>query len=206
MNIVCLDLEGVLIPEVWLGVADRTGIDDLRLTTRDIADYDQLMRHRLGVLDQHGIGMEEVVPVLAALAPLDGAREFLDGLRQQYQVAIVSDTFYEFAAPLMAQLGQPFLLCHRLQVDDAGRITGYRLRQPDPKRASVRAFHSLRYKVIAAGDSYNDVSMLEEADAGIFFCAPRGVLADFPQYPLVDTYADLRAAIDEAAAGFDGSR
>ncbi len=197
MNIVCLDLEGVLIPEIWLGVAERTGESRLTKTTRDIPVYDDLMQYRLGILDETGIGIDVVQDVISGLEPLPGAADFLDELRRRYQVAILSDTFYEFAMPLMAKLDHPFLLCHRLEVE-AGRITGYKLRQPDPKRASVQAFHNLRYRVTAAGDSYNDVAMLEEADAGIFFCAPDNVLNEFPQYPHATDYAALLEMIEAA--------
>ncbi len=197
MNIVCLDLEGVLIPEIWLGVAERTGEQRLTKTTRDIPVYDDLMRYRLDILDETGIGIDVVKEVSDTLEPLPGAADFLDNLRLHYQVAILSDTFYEFAMPLMAKLGHPFLLCHRLEVK-AGKIVGYKIRQPDPKRASVKALHDLRYKVTAAGDSYNDVAMLEEADAGIFFSAPDNVLAEFPQYPHAKTYDELTNLIEAA--------
>ncbi len=197
MNIVCLDLEGVLIPEIWLGVAERTGEERLTKTTRDIPVYDDLMRYRLDILEETGIGIDVIQEVIGGLDPLPGAQDFLDELRREYQVAILSDTFYEFAMPLMKKLGHPLLLCHRLEVA-AGRIAGYRLRQPDPKRASVKAFHSLNYRVTAAGDSYNDVAMLEEADAGIFFCAPDNVLAEFPQYPHAETYDRLLELIEAA--------
>lgn len=199
MHILCLDLEGVLVPEIWLGVAERTGIDDLRLTTRDIRDYDELMQHRLRVLDREGVTLALIQEVISELRPLPGASSFLDAMRRRYQVAILSDTFYEFATPLMAQLGLPFLLCHRLAVE-GDRIVGYQLRQPDPKRAAVKAFHGLRYRVVAAGDSFNDVAMLEEADAGIFFSAPDNVTAQFPQYPTTANYDALAVAI-EAAIG-----
>ena len=162
MQLACLDLEGVLVPEIWIGVAERTGLPELRLTTRDVADYDELMRHRLKVLDEHGIGLLTIQSVIAELGPLPGAREFLDELRRRAQVVILSDTYYEFAMPLMAQLGYPALFCHRLEVD-GDRIAGYRLRQADSKRAAVRAFHELNFKVVAAGDSYNDTAMLSEA-------------------------------------------
>ena len=195
MNIVCLDLEGVLIPEIWLGVAELTGEPRLQKTTRDIPIYDELMRYRLGILDELGIGIDVIQSVIDQLEPLPGAPEFLDALRSRYQVAILSDTFYEFAMPLMAKLDHPFLLCHRLDIED-GRIADYRLRQPDPKRAAVKAFHSLRYRVTAAGDSYNDVAMLEEADAGIFFSAPDNVLAEFPQYPHAQSYEALAELIE----------
>lgn len=202
MHILCLDLEGVLIPEIWLGVAERTGIDGLKLTTRDIPDYDELMTGRLALLREHGLGMDDIQQVIAGMAPLPGAREFLDWARERMQVAILSDTFYEFARPLMAQLGHPMLLCHRLSVDEAGAVTDYHIRQPDPKRASVRAFHDLRYRVIAAGDSFNDTSMLEEADAGFFFRAPQNVTERFPQYPATDAYDGLCELIDAQLQAF----
>ena len=197
MNIVCLDLEGVLIPEIWLGVAERTGEARLTKTTRDIPVYDDLMRYRLDILDETGIGIDVVQEVIGGMDPLPGAADFLSNLRTRYQVAILSDTFYEFAMPLMAKLDHPFLLCHRLEID-GNRIAGYRLRQPDPKRASVQALHSLRYRVTAAGDSYNDVAMLEEADAGILFRAPDNVLAEFPQYPHTTEYSGLAELIEAA--------
>ena len=199
MQIVCLDLEGVLVPEIWLGVAERTGVEALKKTTRDIKDYDELMQYRLSILEQENISLSLIQDVIGGLTPLPGAAEFLQGLRRQHQVAILSDTFYQFAAPLMAQLEHPFLLCHNLEIAD-DRIVGYRLRQPDPKRASVRAFHDLRYKVVAAGDSFNDLAMLDEADAGFFFNAPDQIASQFPQHPRKDSYADLSRAIDDAFA------
>lgn len=199
MELVCLDLEGVLIPEIWIEFAERTGIDELRATTRDIPDYDALMKQRLSLLDANQLRLEDIQSVIGDMAPLDGAAAFLDWLREQFQVVILSDTFYEFSAPLMRQLGWPTLLCHRLLTDDGGRVIDYRLRQPDPKRASVQAFHQLNYRIIAAGDSYNDTSMLEEADAGILFRAPDNVIAEFPQYPAVTSYADLAEAIATAS-------
>jgi phosphoserine/homoserine phosphotransferase len=204
VHILCLDLEGVLIPEIWLGVAERTGIEGLKLTTRDIPDYDELMTGRLALLREHGLGMDDIQAVIGGLEPLPGARAFLDWARGRVQVAILSDTFYEFAQPLMAQLGFPMLLCHRLSVSREGAVTDYHIRQPDPKRASVKAFHGLNYKVIAAGDSFNDTSMLEEADAGFFFRAPENVTAQFPQYPATDAYEGLQALIEDQLAAFDG--
>nr|WP_300151981.1 bifunctional phosphoserine phosphatase/homoserine phosphotransferase ThrH [Propionicimonas sp.] len=197
MDLACLDLEGVLVPEIWIRVAERTGIDDLRLTTRDISDYDELMRHRLRVLDAHGIGLSRIQEVIAEMGPMPGAAGFLDWLRARFQVVILSDTFYEFAMPLMAQLGHPTLLCHRLQVSD-DRLVGYTLRQPDSKRAAVRAFHHLNYRVVATGDSYNDVAMLAEADAGILFRPPANVVAEFPRFPVVTDYDGLRDAFAHA--------
>ncbi len=199
MELVCLDLEGVLVPEIWIEFAGRTGIDALRATTRDIPDYDVLMKQRLALLDEHGLRIDDIQEVIAGMSPLEGAAEFLDRLRQDFQVVILSDTFYEFSSPLMRQLAWPTLLCHRLVTDGEGRVVDYRLRQPDPKRASVKAFHSLNYRIIAAGDSYNDTSMLEEADAGILFRAPDNVIAEFPQYPSVTSYRALLEAICAAS-------
>ena len=199
MELVCLDLEGVLIPEIWIEFAERTGIEELKATTRDIPDYDVLMKQRLRLLDEHGLKIGDIQAVIAGMSPLEGAREFVDWLRERFQLVILSDTFYEFSAPLMQQLGWPTLFCHRLLVDDTGRVVDYRLRQADPKRSSVKAFHSLNYRVIAAGDSYNDTTMLEEADAGFLFRAPDNVIAEFPQYPAVTTYDQLREAITGAS-------
>ncbi|MDF1820855.1 MAG: bifunctional phosphoserine phosphatase/homoserine phosphotransferase ThrH [Alcanivoracaceae bacterium] len=199
MEIVCLDLEGVLIPEIWINFAERTGIDELRATTRDIPDYDVLMKQRLALLDQHGYGLPDIQEVIDGMGPLEGAREFLDWLRPNFQVIILSDTFYEFAKPLMRQLGWPTLLCHKLEVNAEGRITDYVLRQKDPKRMSVQALHGLNYRVIAAGDSYNDTTMLAEADAGILFHAPQNVIDEFPQFPAVHTFEELRAEIASAS-------
>jgi phosphoserine/homoserine phosphotransferase len=197
LNVLCLDLEGVLIPEIWQAVADRTGIPELRKTTRDIPVYDDLMELRLGVLRDHDLPLSMIQGVIDGLEPLAGAPEFLGWARQHFQVAIVSDTFYQFAMPLMARLGWPTLLCHQLVVEN-DRITDYLIRQPDPKRRSVQAFQSLNYRVLAAGDSYNDVSMLEEADAGFFFCAPDNVRAEFPQYPFAADYESLKRLLQSA--------
>ncbi len=194
-TIVTLDLEGVLVPEIWVAVADRTGIEALRRTTRDEPDYDVLMRDRLAVLAEHGLTMSLVQDVISGLEPLPGARGFLDALRDRTQVVILSDTFEQFAAPLMRHLGMPTVFCHRLVVED-DRIAGYRLRQPDQKQCSVKAFQSLEYKVIAAGDSYNDTTMLGAADAGFLFRAPDNVIDEFPQFPAVTAYDDLLALID----------
>lgn len=199
MEIACLDLEGVLIPEIWIELAERTGIDALRATTRDIPDYDVLMRQRLGLLDQHHLKLADIHDVIDTLSPLDGAIEFLDWLKARFQVVILSDTFYEFAAPLMNQLGWPTLLCHQLEVDDDGCVRDYRLRQADPKRRAVQAFHELNFRVIAAGDSYNDTTMLQQADAGILFRPPRRVIDDFPQFPVTRSYDELRSAFREAS-------
>ncbi len=193
-TIVTLDLEGVLVPEIWIAVAERTGIDGLRRTTRDEPDYDVLMRYRLDLLGEHGLTMSLIQDVIAGLAPLEGARRFLDELRSLTQVVLLSDTFEQFATPLMRQLGWPTVLCHRLVVDD-DRIVDYRLRQPDQKQRAVEAFRSLHYRVIAAGDSYNDTTMLGAADAGYLFHAPSNVIAEFPQFPALDTYDELLAAL-----------
>lgn len=190
-TVVTLDVEGVLIPEIWIAVAERTGIDELRRTTRDEPDYDVLMRGRLELLERHGLGMTDVAEVIATLSPLDGASAFLDELRSRTQVILLSDTFEEFARPLMAQLGWPTVLCHRLEIDAEDRIVGYRLRQPDQKRRAVAALHGLNYRVIAAGDSYNDTTMLAEADHGFLFRAPDNVIREFPQFPALTEYDDL---------------
>jgi len=199
VELACLDLEGVLIPEIWIEFAHRTGIEALRATTRDIPDYDVLMRQRLRLLQEHGLGLADIQQVIAGMAPLEGAADFLDWLRERFQVIILSDTFYEFAQPLMRQLGFPALLCHRLVVDDAGRVVDYALRQRDPKRQSIIALHSLYYRIIAAGDSYNDTTMLREADAGILFKAPQRVIDEFPQFPAVHSYDELKRAFIAAS-------
>ncbi len=197
MELACLDLEGVLIPEIWIAFAEKTGIEELKATTRDIPDYDVLMQQRLRLLDEHGFGLPEIQEVISTLDPLEGAREFLDWLRERFQVVILSDTFYEFAMPLMKKLGYPALLCHKLEVDESGRITDYLIRQKDPKRQSVRAFQLLNYRVIAAGDSYNDTTMLKQAEAGILFHAPQNVIDEFPQFPAVQTFDNLKKKFEE---------
>lgn len=199
VEIACLDLEGVLVPEIWIAFAEMTGIEQLRATTRDVADYDVLMKQRLRLLDEHGLGLAEIQAVIAELRPMDGAREFLDWLRERFQVVILSDTFYEFSQPLMRQLGWPTLLCHRLVIDPAGKVAGYQLRQKEAKRQCVKGFHELKFRVIAAGDSYNDTAMLGEADAGILFKAPDNVIAEFPQFPAVHTYDALRQEFIKAS-------
>jgi phosphoserine/homoserine phosphotransferase len=200
VELLCLDLEGVLIPEIWINFAERTGIDALRATTRDIPDYDELMKMRLGILDEHGYGLADIQAVIDTLAPLEGAVEFVEWAREHFQLIILSDTFYEFARPLMRKLGSPTLFCHRLAVDDNGRITDYLLRQKDPKRASVKALHTLNYRIIAAGDSYNDTTMLGQAEAGILFHAPQNVIDEFPQFPAVHNFDDLRQEFLKASA------
>jgi phosphoserine / homoserine phosphotransferase len=199
MDIACLDLEGVLVPEIWIGVAERTGIEALRATTRDVPDYDVLMRRRLEIMAQHDLRLRDIQTVIDSLAPLPGAEEFLDWMRDRFQVIILSDTFYEFAAPLMRQLGWPTLLCNRLEIDADGHIVGYRLRQRDPKRQAVRALQTLNLRVIAAGDSYNDTSMLAEADSGILFRPPATMTREFPRFPIAHTYDDLRSEFLRAA-------
>jgi phosphoserine / homoserine phosphotransferase len=194
LEIACLDLEGVLIPEIWIAFAERTGIGELRATTRDVPDYDVLMRQRLRILGEHGLGLPDIQTVISGMSPLEGAHEFLDWLRERFQVVILSDTYYEFALPLMRQLGFPMLMCHRLGVDGQGRVVSYHLRLQDQKRQAVKALHGLNFRVIAAGDSYNDTAMLAEADAGILFCPPENVIREFPQFPVTRDYGELRAA------------
>jgi len=199
MNVLCLDLEGVLIPEIWIGVAEHTGIEGLRKTTRDIPVYDELMQMRLKILDEHRIDLETIRGVIDGLQPLPGAAAFLDWARAHFQVAIISDTFYEFAQPLMAKLGWPMLLCHRLEVV-GGRIAGYRIRQPDPKRQSVKAFQTLCYRVLAVGDSYNDIPMLEQADEAFFYRCPQTVAAQYPRFPRADSYGALMRLLERRSA------
>ena len=194
LNVLCLDLEGVLAPEVWKAVACCTGINALRKTTRDIPVYDDLMRMRLAVMERHDLPFSVIGRVIATLDPLPGAGDFLAWARSRFQVAVLSDTFYEFAKPLMAKLGHPLLLCHRLEVK-ADRIVGYRLRQDDSKRHAVRAFQAMNYRVLAAGDSFNDVGMLEEADAGVFVNAPPGVRERFPAFKAVEGLPALQAEL-----------
>lgn len=198
-ELVCLDLEGVLVPEIWINVAERTGIDALRRTTRDEPDYDVLMRYRLDVLDRQGLRLADIQQVISTMAPLPGALEFLDWLRERFSVVILSDTFAEFAAPLMRQLGYPTLFCHSLETDDTGRIARYHLRMPDQKRAAVHALQSLAFRVIAGGDSYNDTAMLLAADAGILFDPPQSVVDEFSSLPVAYGYAEFRRLIAEAS-------
>lgn len=199
MHVVCLDLEGVLVPEIWIGLAEKTGIESLRATTRDIPDYDQLMRQRLQELDKRNMGFSDLKNVAESLEPMEGAREFLDWLRGRFQVIILSDTFYELAGALMQKLGWPTLFCNRLEIDASGRISGYRLRQEHPKREAVKALKSLNYRVMAAGDSYNDLSMLAEADAGVLFRPPENVIRDAPDYVVTEDYAGLTRALIAAS-------
>ena len=192
MEIACLDLEGVLIPEIWIAFAEKTGIEGFNRTTRDEPNYDVLMNYRLNLLREHNLGINEIQAVIATLEPLQGAVAFVDWLRERFQVVILSDTFYEFASPLMKPLGYPTLLCHQLECADDGTVLSYQLRQANPKRQSIVALKSLYYRTIAAGDSYNDTTMLMEADAGILFQAPDNVVNEFPQFPSVHTYEDLK--------------
>ena len=194
-TIVTLDLEGVLVPEIWIAFAEKTGIPELRRTTRDEPDYDVLMKGRLAILDQHGLKLPDIQEVIGTLAPMDGAKAFLDELRSITQVIILSDTFQEFAQPLMRQLAWPTIFCHHLETDSARRIVNYKLRQPNQKQKSVAAFKALNYKVIAAGDSFNDTTMLGEAHCGFFFHAPESIRAQFPQFQGFDQYPDLLAAM-----------
>ena len=198
MQIVCLDLEGVLVPEIWIEFAARTGIPELRRTTRDEPDYDKLMQYRLQLLAENRLGLPDIQRVIAEMGPLAGARAFVDDLRETYQLIILSDTFYEFAHPLMRQLGWPTLFCHSLEADATGRLVNYRLRMPDQKREAVRRLKELRFTVVAAGDSYNDTAMLGEAHAGILFHPPANVIREFPAFAVTQTYAELRTEIDKA--------
>jgi phosphoserine / homoserine phosphotransferase len=196
-SIVTLDMEGVLTPEIWIAVSEKTGIPELRRTTRDEPDYDKLMRWRLDILDRHGLKLSDIQAVIGTLRPLPGALEFLDGLRTTIQVVILSDTFEQFAAPLLRQLGWPTLLCHALVVED-DHVVDYRLRVREQKREAVAAFRKMNYHVIAAGDSFNDTAMLAEANVGILFRAPDNVKAQFPQFPAVESYSELTALIERA--------
>ena len=196
MELICLDLEGVLIPEIWINFAEKTGIDELRATTRDIPDYDELMRMRLRLLDEHGYGLPDIQAVIDTLEPLEGAREFVEWARENFQLIILSDTFYEFARPLMKKLGWPTLFCHRLEVDGNGRITDYKLRQKDPKRASIKAFH---FELPMVAVTYNDTTMLSEAEQGILFHAPDNVIAEFHQFPAVHIDEYLNKEIVKAS-------
>ncbi len=198
MFVACLDLEGVLVPEIWINVAERTGIGELRRTTRDEPDYDHLMRQRIEILDRHALKLADIQQVIGTMDPLPGAQAFLDWLRERFPVVILSDTFEQFSKPLMCKLGWPTLFCNRLEIDGQGRVAGYRLRQPDGKRKAVQALHALAFRVVAAGDSYNDTTMLAAADAGILFRPPDNVVRDFPQFPVTRDYEGLRAEFARA--------
>lgn len=204
MQIVCLDLEGVLVPEIWIEFAARTGIAELRRTTRDEPNYDVLMKYRLEILTHHKLGLPDIQAVIAEMGPMPGARAFLDNLRGDYQVVILSDTFYEFAKPLMQQLGWPTLFCHSLEADDQGYLVNYHLRMPNQKQEAVRRFKELNFTVVAAGDSYNDLAMLGEAHGGILFHPPENVIREYPQFPVTLDYAALRKEIDRAFANAAG--
>lgn len=193
MKVACIDFEGVLVPEIWVSLAERTGIDELRVTTRDIPDYDELMGHRLKIMRERGLRYADIQAAAGALDPLPGAPEFLTWLRSHYQVAIISDTFHQLAAPLVAKLHYPMILCHQLLVDANDHITGYTLRQTDPKRHSVQAFQGLKYQVVATGDSYNDISMLRQADAGFLFQPSEKVVRDHPDLAVAKDYTELKA-------------
>ena len=199
MQIVCLDLEGVLVPEIWIEFANRTGIEALRRTTRDEPDYDKLMKYRLDILREHKLGLPDIQKVIAEMGPMPGAKDFLDQLRQDFQVIILSDTFYEFAMPLMNQLNMPALFCHKLEADAQGFLVNYHLRMPNQKQEAVKRFKELNFKVIASGDSYNDTTMLGEAHAGILFCPPENVIREFPQFPVVKDYEALKGEILKAS-------
>ena len=195
MYIVCADMEGIFTPEIWINVAEITGIKELRLTTRDIPDYDVLMKQRLSILKQHGLTLQDIQTVIAKMKPLDGAKDFLNWLRSRLQVIIVSDTYVEFAGPLLEKLGQPTLFCNTLSVEADGRISGYNLRQKDGKRKVATALASLNYKVIAIGDSYNDITMLKAAERAILFCPPDNVKEEYSEFTVTRTYAELKQAI-----------
>jgi phosphoserine / homoserine phosphotransferase len=197
--LVCLDLEGVLVPEIWINVALKTGIEDLKITTREMPDYDKLMERRLKILDRHELKINDIQGVIAQMGPLEGAMEFLAWLRERYQVVILSDTFYQFAEPLMRQLGFPTLFCNQLELDGSGRILAYHMRMKDPKKHAVAAFKSLNFLTMAAGDSYNDTAMLAEADSGFFFRPPEHVPKEFPQFPVTQTYSELEERFARAS-------
>jgi phosphoserine/homoserine phosphotransferase len=195
MFVVCLDLEGVLVPEIWIGVSKKTGIEELKLTTRDISDYDVLMKKRIGILDQHNLKLKDIQDVIATIKPLDGAEKFLNTLREMTQVVILSDTFTQFASPLMRQLEWPTIFCNELIIDNTNRIADYKLRQKDGKRHAVIGFRSMGYKTIAAGDSYNDLTMIKEADAGALFCPPEKIIEENPNIPVTFNYDELLSTI-----------
>ena len=196
MNIVCSDLEGVFIPEIWINIAEKTGVNELKLTTRDITDYDELMKKRLSVMKEHKIGIKDITEVIKTIDPFEGAVEALTWIRKRCQIVILSDTFEEFAMPMMEKLSYPVIFCHSLSIDGKGRITDYHLRQQNQKKHGVKAFHSLNYKVTAFGDSYNDTSMLKEADNGFFFNPPDNVAKEFPEFPVVKNYDELKTMLN----------
>jgi len=193
--IACLDLEGVLLPEIWIKFAEKSGIDELKITTRDIPDYSKLMQTRLQILQTHNLKINDIQDVINTLEPLEGAKEFLSWLKSEFQVIILSDTFYEFSGSLMKQLDYPTLFCHQLVIDDKGSIVDFHLRQEDQKTKAVKALQGLNFKVISAGDSYNDTGMLQQADSGILFCPPESVIKEFPQFPIANNYKDFKALL-----------
>ena len=197
MFLLCSDLEGVFVPEVWINVADKTGIAELRRTTRDEPDYNLLMRSRMKILDEHGLKLHDIQHVIEQIRPLEGAKGFIEWVKERTQLIVVSDTFIQFAEPLMRQLGKPTLFCHTLIMDDSNRIIDYKLRQPDPKRKTVEALQGLMYQVIAMGDSYNDISMLKQADVGILFRPPQNVINDYPEFPVVTEYEELKTILSQ---------
>ena len=198
MNIVCLDLEGVLVPEIWIAFAEASGIPELKKTTRDEPDYDKLMKWRIGILKEHGLGLKEIQDTIATIDPMPGAKEFLDELRSMTQVIIISDTFTQFATPLMKKLGWPTIFCNSLEVADSGEITGFNMRLPDSKLNTVKALQSIGYETIASGDSYNDLGMIKASKAGFLFRSTDKIKADNPDLPAYESYEDLLAAIREA--------
>jgi phosphoserine/homoserine phosphotransferase len=197
--VVCLDLEGVLVPEIWINVAVKTGIDDLKITTREMPDYDKLMKQRLDILDRQALKIGDIQDVIAKMGPLEGATDFLAWLRERYQVIILSDTFYQFAQPLMRQLGFPTLFCNQLEIDRSGRIVNYHMRMQNPKKHAVAALKSLNFFTMAAGDSYNDTAMLNEADVGFFFRPPDHLPKEFPRFPVTQNYGELQERLVQAA-------
>ena len=198
MEIVCLDLEGVLVPEIWIAFAEATGIPELKKTTRDEPDYDKLMNYRIGILKEHGLGLKEIQDTIATIDPMPGAKEFLDELRSLTQVIIISDTFTQFAAPLMKKLGWPTIFCNELEVAENGEVTGFRMRCEKSKYTTVKALQSCGFETIASGDSFNDLGMIEASKAGFLFCSTEQIKKDYPQYPAFDTYDELLKAIKEA--------
>ncbi|MEZ4525753.1 MAG: bifunctional phosphoserine phosphatase/homoserine phosphotransferase ThrH [Desulfobacterales bacterium] len=201
MHIICSDLEGVFVPEIWINVAEKTGIKELRLTTRDISDYNVLMKKRLAILKEHGLKLKDITDVIATMKPLDGALEFINWVRERSQIVIVSDTYTQFAGPLMKQLGWPTLLCNTLVIGPDGSVEDYTLRQKDGKRKVAQALKGLNYQVIAMGDSYNDITMLQEADHGILFRPPQNVIDEFPQFPVTREYAELKPIMEKILSG-----
>ena len=197
MHIVCCDLEGVWVPEVWINVSKKTGIEELKLTTRDIRDYDELMRYRLKILDKNNLKLKDIQEVISTIRPLEGALEMINWIKSVTRLVVVSDTFTEFADPLIRQLDYPLLFCHSLEVNEDNRIIGYNLRQKDPKRQVIKALKSLNYTVIAFGDSYNDISMLQEADKAFLYKPPQNVINDFPDFPIATNYSEMRKLLEQ---------